>query len=48
MPMHMPMLWRAEAAVDRSDIDDKLGCRRPVVNRVAPLRQSIPAMRLPA
>jgi len=46
--MHMPMLWRAGAAVDRGDIVDNLGWRRPVVNREGPLRQSMPAMSLRA
>jgi hypothetical protein len=48
MPMHMPMLWRVAAAVDRIDIADNLGCRRPVVNRRVPLRQSMAAMSLRA
>jgi hypothetical protein len=44
MPMHMPMLWRVVTAVDRIDIANNLGCRRPVVNHRAPSRQSIATM----
>ena len=32
MHMHMAMLWRADAAVDRLDIADKLGWRWSFVN----------------
>ncbi len=46
MHMHMDMLERADAAVGRSDIADKLGHRWPVVNRRVSLRQSMPAMSL--
>ena len=44
MHMHMDMLERADAAVGRSDIADKLRLRWPVVNRRVTLRQSMPAM----
>jgi hypothetical protein len=38
--MHMPMLWRAEAAMDRSDIADNLGWPASAVNTAASQRAS--------
>jgi hypothetical protein len=42
--MHMHMLWRADAAVGRIDIDEKVGGLGPEVNRKPPSPGPIVAM----
>jgi len=42
--MHMTMLWRADASVDRIDIDDKVGGLGREVNRKPPSVRPIAAM----
>ena len=46
MHMHMTMRWRADAAMERIDIADKVTGLEPLVNAIPPLRQSISTMRL--
>ena len=45
--MHMHMLWRADAGVDRIDIGDKVTGHELLVNAISSLRQSISSMKRP-
>jgi len=46
--MHMHMLWRADAAMERIDIGEKVTGNGPLVNAIPSLRQSISTMSRPA